>query len=49
VNNAIYPSVDKKIATGIDASKGSYTVDNIDISAGYSAPDSSINDDSNLT
>ncbi|CAI7577288.1 hypothetical protein N7533_001347 [Penicillium manginii] len=35
VNNAIYPSVDKKIATGIDTSKGSYTVDNIDISAGH--------------
>ncbi|KAJ5404570.1 hypothetical protein N7509_004441 [Penicillium cosmopolitanum] len=35
VNNAIYPSVEKKIATGIDTSKGSYTVDDLDISAGH--------------
>ncbi|KAJ5999654.1 hypothetical protein N7481_000063 [Penicillium waksmanii] len=35
VNNAIYPSVDKKIATGIDTSKGSYTVDDLDLSAGH--------------
>lgn len=35
VNNAIYPSVNKKIATGIDTSKGSYHVKSLDVSAGY--------------
>ncbi|OQE26361.1 hypothetical protein PENSTE_c005G04527 [Penicillium steckii] len=35
VNNAIYPSVNKKIATGIDTSKGSYHVKSIDVSAGH--------------
>lgn len=35
VNNAIYPSVNKKIATGIDTSKGSYTVKGVDVSAGH--------------
>ncbi|KAJ0419930.1 Ser-Thr-rich glycosyl-phosphatidyl-inositol-anchored membrane family-domain-containing protein [Aspergillus carlsbadensis] len=29
VNNAVYPPVDKKIATDIDTSDGSYTVDSI--------------------
>ncbi|KAA8645025.1 hypothetical protein EYZ11_012467 [Aspergillus tanneri] len=29
VNNAVYPSVEKKIASNIDTSKGSYTVDGI--------------------
>lgn len=42
VNNAIYPSVNKKVATGIKTSKGSYTVDDLDISAGYSTSSSRI-------
>jgi hypothetical protein len=29
VNNAVYPPVDKKIATDVDTSDGSYTVDSI--------------------
>ncbi|OJI98834.1 hypothetical protein ASPVEDRAFT_38329 [Aspergillus versicolor CBS 583.65] len=29
VNNAVYPSVDKKIASDVDASDGSYTVDGL--------------------
>ncbi|KAL2820142.1 Ser-Thr-rich glycosyl-phosphatidyl-inositol-anchored membrane family-domain-containing protein [Aspergillus cavernicola] len=36
VNNAVYPSVDEKIASDIDTSDGSYTVDGIsDLAAGH--------------
>ncbi|KAJ5089844.1 hypothetical protein N7532_008528 [Penicillium argentinense] len=34
VNNAVYPNVNKKIASGIDTSDGSYTAKGIDAAAG---------------
>ncbi|OQD68847.1 hypothetical protein PENDEC_c030G01801 [Penicillium decumbens] len=35
VNNAVYPTINKKIASNIKTSTGSYTVDSIDASAGH--------------
>lgn len=35
VNNAVYPPVNKKIASNIKTSSDSYTVDSVDVSAGY--------------
>ncbi|KAJ5179975.1 hypothetical protein N7492_003185 [Penicillium capsulatum] len=35
VNNAVYPPVNEKVASGIDASKKSYTIENLDATAGH--------------
>ncbi|KAJ5690455.1 hypothetical protein N7462_004847 [Penicillium macrosclerotiorum] len=36
VNNAVYPNVEKKLASGVDTSKGSYTVDALSgVTAGH--------------
>jgi hypothetical protein len=38
VNNAVYPNVDKKIASDVDASDGSYTVDGLSgLTDGYTS------------
>jgi hypothetical protein len=37
VNNAVYPPVSEKIATDVKSSDGSYTIDSLDVSAGYAS------------
>lgn len=40
VNNAVYPNVDKKIASDVDSSDGSYTVDGLSgLTDGYISSD----------